>query len=142
MHDQNKTGHFQYDDRQFEEQFRNLKLNPELFDHEAHLRLAWIHITTYGIEKALDTISSQLKAYVVHVGAADKYNKTATMAAIKAVYHFILKSTSSTFQDFMIAFPRLKDNFIELMGYHYSYDIFNSEKAKKNYLEPDLLPFD
>lgn len=142
MNEQNKTGHFQYEDSKFEEQFYHLRLPQEEFNHEAHLRLAWIHITKYGIEKALDTISSQLKRYVAHVGAEDKYNKTVTIAAIKAVYHFVLRSTSSRFQDFLLEFPRLKNNFKELMNSHYSYDIFNSEEAKKIYLKPDLLPFD
>jgi len=30
------------------------------FSHEAHLRLARIHITRYGIEKAVDNITRQL----------------------------------------------------------------------------------
>ena len=42
----------------------------------------------------------------------------------------------------MIEFPRLKNNFRELISSHYGFDIYNSEKAKMKYLEPDLLPFD
>ena len=42
----------------------------------------------------------------------------------------------------MIEFPRLKNNFTELMSCHYGFDIYNSEKAKMKFMEPDLLPFD
>jgi len=134
--------HYDLMDDEFEQQFELCALNPELFSHEAHLRLAWIHITKYGIEKALDNIQSQLMKYVEHVGARDKYNKTVTIAAVKAVYNFVLKSGSDNFQDFIAESPRLKHNFKGLMDSHYAADIFTSEKAKKEYLSPDLLPFD
>ncbi|GAB5539191.1 MAG: hypothetical protein Salg2KO_12940 [Salibacteraceae bacterium] len=134
--------HFHYTDEHFEQQFSSCQLNPELFSHEAHLRLAWIHITKYGVDAALENIQEQLKAYVKHLGAEGKYNKTVTIAAVKAVYHFVLKSKSDNFQDFIIEFPRLKNNFRGLMDSHYGIEIFNSERARKDYIEPDLLPFD
>jgi hypothetical protein len=79
---------------------------------------------------------------VEFLGVTDKYNTTLTIAAIKAVYHFMLKSESDNFKDFIDEFPRLKYNFRELMASHYELYIFNSDKAKKEYLEPDLIPFD
>ncbi len=42
--------HFYLTDIQFERQFANCSLNPELFSHEAHLRLAWLHISKYGLK--------------------------------------------------------------------------------------------
>ncbi len=134
--------HFDLTDFEFENKFKNCDLNPEIFTHEAHLRLAWIHITTYGEHAAIQNICSQLKAFVEFLGAKDKYNETLTIAAIKAVHHFIKKSDSNTFQDFIIEFPRLKYNFKDLMNTHYNIDIFNSDKAKKEFLAPDLVPFD
>jgi hypothetical protein len=52
------NSHFELSDELFEEQFQNCQLNPALFNHEAHLRLAWIHITKYGIDKAIENISN------------------------------------------------------------------------------------
>ena len=134
--------HYQLTDATFEKQFANCDFPPALFNHEAHLRLAWIHIKKYGITAALDNIQTQLQRFVSHVGAADKYNTTLTIAAIKAVYHFIIQSKTSTFKDFITEHPRLLYNFNELMHAHYSIDIFASENAKQHYLVPDLLPFD
>ncbi|QLG47043.1 hypothetical protein [Costertonia aggregata] len=134
--------HLQLSDLEFERQFQHCELNPVLFNHEAHLRLAWIHIKKYGIGNALSNIQFQLKKFVVHVGAEDKYNSTLTVAAIKAVYHFMLKSTSNIFEDFIRELPRLKNNFRELINAHYGFDIFDSKQAKSRFLEPDLLPFD
>ena len=129
-------------DNQFEAEFRNCNISPALFNHKAHLRLAWIHLHKYGLEIAIENICRQLTAYVAHVGAADKYNTTLTIASIKMVNHFMNRSASDNFQDFVIEFPQLTSNFRGLIGAHYTRDIFTSEEAKKSYLEPDLLPFD
>lgn len=134
--------HFELTDTEFEAQFESCELSPADFSHEAHLRLAWIHINRYGIEKAEENIETQLQNYVVAAGAEDKYHTTLTLSAIKTVYHFMLQSDADNFQDFISAFPRLKHNFKELIAAHYSSDIFNSTKAKAEFLEPDLLPYD
>lgn len=134
--------HYQLNDLAFETQFQNGTLDSTLFSHEAHLRLAWIHIQKYGIDQAIQNICTQIINYVQGLGAADKYNKTLTVAAVKTVYHFILKSDATTFQDFIEAFPRLKYNFKDLLVCHYSMDIFNSARAKVEYIKPDLLAYD
>lgn len=137
-----RINHLQLDDQEFEQQFRTCTLSPDLFNHEAHIRLAWIHLKKYGQEQAMQNIEDQLLYFVDNLGARDKFNKTLTIAAIKAVHHFMLKSEAVYFKDFIEEFPRLKYNFKELMSYHYRIDIFNSKKAKTKFLEPDLLPFD
>lgn len=134
--------HFELSDAEFEEQLINCKLSPVDFNHEAHLRLTWIAIDKYGIEKALMIIQNQIRKFVEFLGAADKYNTTLTIAATKAVYHFKCKSKSDNFKDFIAEYPRLKNNFKDLMACHYGFDIYSSSKAKAKFLEPDLLPFD
>lgn len=134
--------HLDLIDNQFEEQFSNCSLKPALFNHEAHLRLAWIHINKYGIEKAIENISAQLQQYVESLGVKDKYNTTVTVAAIRAVYHFMLQSNTKDFQRFIAENHRLKYSFRELLSYHYTTDIFKSENARREYLRPELLPFD
>ena len=133
--------HFQLTDEQFQHQFFWCILDPALFTHEAHLRLAWIHIKKFGVETAVYTVTEQLKRFVNHLGAENKFNKTLTIAAVRAVNHFMMRSDVQTFEEFIIQFPKLKNNFRKLISSHYTEDIFNSRKAKEQYLEPDLLPF-
>ena len=133
--------HFELTDIEFEKQFISCKLPPALFNHEAHLRLAWININKYGLEQAQQNVQTQLENFVKFNGESDKYNKTLTMAAVMIVNHFIQHSVKENFLDFMLEFPKLKTGFKELIQSHYSFDIFNLEKAKKDYLMPDLLPF-
>ncbi len=134
--------HFELTDTEFEEQFSTCSLDPKLFSHEAHLRLAWIHIKKYGIGSAIENVTTQLQRFVESLGARDKYNMTVTVSAVRAVYHFMLKSNANSFENFISANQRLKNNFKELLYSHYKTDIFNSEKAKREYLHPELLPFD
>jgi hypothetical protein len=134
--------HYTLTDLEFEVQFASASLDPDLFTHEAHLRLAWIHIYRYGVDTAIRNICSQLKNFTITVGAASKYNETVTVAAIRAVYHFMKRSVCADFRSFVEENYRLKTNFKDLMNAHYRTDIFKSEHAKRSYLEPELLPFD
>jgi hypothetical protein len=134
--------HFDLTDIELENQFASGRLDQKLFSHEAHLRLAWIHIRKDGIHQAIIAIRQQLQDFVERLGAKDKYNETVTIAALHAVHHFMQRSKTDNFKDFIAENPRLKFNFKELIGFHYYTNIFVSEAAKKKYLEPELLPFD
>ncbi len=134
--------HFELDDETFEAQFADCSLKPSLFSHSAHLRLAWIHIKKYGLDATIDHMCDQIARYAGSLGAHDKFNKTVTVAATKAVHHFMQRSDSDNFQGFIQEFPRLQDDFKGLMDAHYDIDIFALEEAKRMFLEPDRLPFD
>ncbi|MCK8522212.1 hypothetical protein M0D21_11565 [Aquimarina sp. D1M17] len=132
--------HFELSDSDFEAQFANCTLDAKLFTHEAHIRLAWILIQKHGIRLAEEKIQEQIKDFVKSVGALDKYNTTLTIAAIRIVNCFMQKSNSESFKDFIVDFPKLKTDFKSLIKSHYSIDVFTSDKAKKEFLAPDLLP--
>lgn len=133
--------HYKLTDPEFEQQFQACTLDPAIFSHEAHLRLAWIHIKNYGIDIAVGNIRKQLQQFVGHINAKGKYNDTLTVAAIMAVNHFIKRSGTNNFIDFINEHPGLKTNFKDLVKTHYSQDIFNSDEYKRNYVAPDLLAF-
>lgn len=138
---ESSKNHLELSDSEFERRFANKSLEPYGFTHEAHLRLVWIHIGKYGPVQGEKNVQKQIESYVAHVGAHDKYHVTLTVTAIKAVHHFMAKSKSVNFKEFITEFPELKTNFKELIASHYSFDIFQSEKAKTQYIEPDLMPF-
>ena len=133
--------HFDLTDAEFIAQFRKATLDPAIFNHEAHLRLAWIHVRQHGVEKAVEVVTGQLKNFVGILGFKDKYHHTVTVAAVRAVNHFMTDSTTENFEEFIKEQPRLKTNFKDLLNQHYSSDIFTSKEARNKYLEPDLLPF-
>ena len=128
-------------DDQFEEKFKNCTLAPILFTHEAHLRLAYIHVTKYGLRKAVSNLCYQIADFERNFGDGRKFNKTITVASAKVIHHFINKSKSVDFQGLLNEYPRLKSNFKALLKTHYSLNIFINKTAKHEYLEPDLSPF-
>ena len=128
-------------DTEFEQQFAACTLDPSLFTHEAHLRLAWIHVHKYGLSKAIDHISLQIQAYDVAFGDGTKYHRTLTIASVHVMDHFIRKSSSHTFTEFIEEFPRLRTHFREIIAQHYAKDIFKDVQAKHAFVEPDLRPF-
>lgn len=133
--------HSQYSDDEFEKVFESFKLKPSLFSHEAHLRLAYIHIEKYGSDQAAGNMCKQIKGYAESLGVTDKFNKTVTIASVKTMNHFMQKSNSDNFKEFIKEFPRLLTNFKDILGQHYGFNVFSDKRAKKEYVEPDLLPF-
>ena len=133
--------HYHYSDEELEQQFESFKLKPGLFSHEAHLRLAYIHIRKYGRARAEQQMCDQIRGYAESLGVFDKFNKTVTIASVKAMDHFMKKAKSDNFRDFIKEFPRLLTNFKDLLGQHYGFNVFGDKRAKKEYIEPDLLPF-
>lgn len=134
--------HYQYSDERILFAMENSALDPEVFSHEAHLRWGWLLLENNVLGEAIEKACSQLRRYTQHLGVLDKYNETVTIAAMRAIHHFRLKSNADNFRDFISEASRLKTSFRELMESHYSENIFKSPKAKKQYLEPDKAPFD
>ena len=133
--------HWKLSDDEFEEQFSTCNFRPLWFTHEAHLRLAWFYVTKYRSEIAFEKYSTQLQNFARKYNADGKYNATVTFASIQIIKHFIEKSNTYDFQDFINEFPQLKGNFKEILATYYSGDIFTSKEAKKHILQPDLMPF-
>ncbi|MCB0638204.1 MAG: hypothetical protein KDC54_16355 [Lewinella sp.] len=133
--------HYQLSDAGFAAAFADLSLDPILFTHEAHLRLAWIHLRQADPAAVSNLLCTQIPRYASHVGAPGKFHRTVTVAAVYAVAHFMQNDEATTFPAFLAAHPRLKTHFRELLATHYSFDIFASEKARVDYLPPDVLPF-
>lgn len=130
------------DDAEFIQAFETGRLNPQLFDHEAHIKLAWMYLNLYGEELAIAKTCEGIRNFDRLHGDGTKYHTTLTIAAVKAVYHFQRKSKSNSFEEFINEFPRLKTSFKSLLNLHYGSDILNNKKAKTEFVEPDLLSFD
>ncbi|WP_233557527.1 MULTISPECIES: hypothetical protein [unclassified Aquimarina] len=99
--------HFDLDDLEFIRLFKEGTLNPSLFNHEAHLRLAWIYISFSDADTACKKISNHILSYVTKLNATDKFNRTLTIAAVNIVNHYIQKSKSNNFKGFITEFPDL-----------------------------------
>jgi N-formylglutamate deformylase len=133
--------HHSLSDEEFAQQFSEKILNPEIFTHEAHLRLAWIMIKSHGLNLGSEMICHQILAFIKPFGAEEKFNTTLTVASMNLVHHFMQKVETDNFLDFIQSFPALKYDFKTLVSKHYSFDIIKDKRTKLEYVEPDLMEF-
>ena len=106
-----KNSHLDWSDEAFLHDFGACSFPAELFDHEAHLRLAWLHLQQVTIDQAIILVTQQLKKYVQHLGAAEKYHATVTVAGVELVHHFLKKGTTSSFEEYLLKYPMVKTAF-------------------------------
>ncbi len=123
---------------EFEEKFESCTLPACYFTHEAHLRLAYIHIKKHGVKQAIKNISKQLIDFDEKFGDGTKFNKRLTIASAKIVQHFMEKTSAIDFKGMLLEFPELRSNFCELLKKHYKLDFFKKEK-EEDYLEVSLV---
>jgi hypothetical protein len=133
--------HLHYTDQTLEKAFADCTLDPAVLTHEGHLRLAWVHIRKYGVDKAVENLCAQIRYFDETISDGTKYHETVTVAAVRAIWHFMQKSQAQTFTGFIAEFPRLNTHFRELLAQHYSFDIFQDQMAANTYKEPDIEPF-
>jgi len=126
-------------DQEFLLQFKNCTLLPELFDHKAHLRLAWLQIKHFGLELALENCCEQISRFASFHGDNQKYHTTVTMGSVYAVNHFM--KDENNFEEFIEKHQQLLSDLKALINSHYSYDIFAVERAQNLFIEPDVQPF-
>jgi hypothetical protein len=127
-------------DREFERRFSSGALSPEEFGHQAHLRLAYIHLVTHGPDEAVTTFREALLGFLSHhqIGPA-KFHETLTQAWLQAVWHFMQRYGDTTSaDDFLQRSSVLHDS--KVMLTHYSRAVLFSEEAKKQFVEPDRDP--
>ncbi len=60
------------------EQFERGAVDPALFDHEAHVYVAWLYVSRFGRQQAIARFDAALKRLVRKIGAERKYNAMIT----------------------------------------------------------------
>lgn len=116
-------------------------LPPSDFTHLAHLRLAWLRLNQDQLGKAVIAVQDDILRYVEFLGVKEKYNRTLTIAAVYIVHRRMESSDAADFHSFMTSNSDLASDFKNLIMRHYKTDIFTSENAKSEFLEPELSPF-
>jgi hypothetical protein len=60
------------------ERFEAADIDPERFDHEAHVYVAWLYVTTLRRDEAIARFDGALRRLVAKIGAEGKYNAMIT----------------------------------------------------------------
>jgi hypothetical protein len=126
-------------DRAFRAAFETFAVAPADFNHEAHVRLAYVYLTGLDVESAVDRMREALLTFIEHHRIPrSKHHETLTRSWILAVRHFMDRSPAVSTADFLARNPELLDSRIMLT--HYSARVLFSAEAREGFVEPDLDP--
>jgi hypothetical protein len=127
------------EDRTFRSAFEAHTVTPSQFTHEAHVRLAFTYLAEDDVESAAGRMRGALLSFIERNGIPrSKYHATITRAWVLAVRHFMDRSTSTAFAEFVAKNPELLDS--KIMLTHYSACVLFSSDAREKFVEPDLDP--
>ena len=110
--------HFLLSDDEFLESFTNTSMDPKVFTHEGHLRLAWIHIRRFGLHQAVLNVCEQIERFDQVHGDGNKFDEKLTVACVQMVHDLMSQSGGTSFSDFLKKHPELRTDFSSLLtGY-------------------------
>ena len=126
-------------DDEFVAAFEACTLPNEQFRHRDHLRLAWIYLRRFGASGAEARIAQSIRRYAEFHGATQKYHHTVTLAWLRLIQRAAARlPEQALFEDVLRASPELLDK--GTLGEYYSKELVGSERARADFVEPDLKP--
>lgn len=131
------------DDDLFLRFFEDCSLPFETWTHRAHVRVAWLFLTRFPVDVAIERVRSGIQAYnAAHnvPEALDRgYHETITVAFMRLIHARLNEAaTATSFDTFCSAHPDLLDKRVLLQ--FYSRERIMSAEAKRTFVEPDGSP--
>ena len=118
---------------------RDNTLDPDTFDHESHIRLAWIYLTRWPFEEACEQFNTDFLRFIVKAGAEGKYHKTITDALLQLIAsHLGPEQCRSDWEFFKADAGPLFDDAYGLLQRFYSLELLQSDRARTEYAGPDV----
>jgi hypothetical protein len=155
-----KTEAVGWSDDEFLRQFEACTLPYVHWTHRAHLRVAYIYLTRFGLEGAMPRVTAGIRAYNRSQGIVDTpesgYHETMTVAwlhlvaamlalygpdgtGVTAAVNGAEASELSPAERFLENQPQLREK--KLLRLFYSRERFCSPEAKYDFVPPDLTAF-
>jgi hypothetical protein len=127
-------------DHDFHLQVSTCNFPASAFNHQAHIRLAYIYLSEHTTETAYQMMRNTLLNFLeCHRIDKSKYHETMTRAWIMAVRHFMNHASDS---DSSASFIEKNPNLLNasIMMAHYSAKVLFSDEARTTFVEPNLFP--
>jgi hypothetical protein len=115
------------------------RLDPNEFDHRAHLRFAWVALSRHELDEAIELVCAGIKAFAAHAGAAGKYHRTLSEAVVRLMACDGARS-AATFDEFIDANRHWTTHFRDVIARHYSPECLASPDARNTFSPPDRRP--
>jgi len=145
-------------DDEFLRQFETCTLPYVHWTHRAHLRVAYLYVTRFGLDGAVPKVTAGIRAYNRSQNIVDTptsgYHETMTLAWLHIVAAMLgvygptgailpdspplLEPDAPPSQEFLAAQTHLHEK--KLLRLFYSRERFGSPEAKYSFVPPDLAP--
>lgn len=133
------TNHRQLSDEQFLSQLENGTIDPRLFNHEAHVRMAWLYLNQDGLKPALDSISKVIRQLDQQHGNGMKYHHTITISFSLIITLLIREKRPVSWEDLIAKNKALSDP-KELLTEYYTDKTLYNEGSRTMFILPDKNP--
>lgn len=120
--------------------FESCTLPKAEWTHEAHVRTAWIYLTTRSYDDALAALRNGIPKYNRSLGNTTGYHDTVTVAYARIIAARILISPDDDFPDFRLRHADLFAKSPSPLARHYSKERLASPEAVESFVDPDLSP--
>lgn len=124
------------------EEFESLQVDPESFDHAAHVYVGWELVTTYPLVEAIQRYSGTLKRLTRALNIEGKYHETITWYFMILIAERQSTVQAANWEEFVEVNPDLLNDGKTLLESHYSAGRLWSEQARKQFLLPDIAGSD
>lgn len=125
--------------------FEDCSTLPSQFNHRAHLivALSYLHLSKLSVTEATELMRAGLYRFLDHHGEDRQvYNETITLFWIKLVQSF-LDRTDASRPVWAIANEMIEAcGNSQLIYSYYTKERLSSDEAKKEWVEPDVMPLD
>lgn len=120
------------------EAFEAGTLDPQSFDHEAHIYVGWLYLERIPLLEAIRRYSTALRRLTTKLGVPGKYNETITWFYLV----LIAERRQTTRGHGWFAFRSENDDLFHgsrMLGRYYSKALLKSDQARQAFVLPDRL---
>lgn len=120
--------------------FLDASMPASSFDHQGHLRAAWLLLQRRPLEEAVAETCAAIARLAAHLGAPQKYNRSLSEALVRLMAKAGAGDRSLSWPSFVAANPELVGDARAVLARHYRDETLFSESARQGYVSPDLRP--
>ena len=127
------------DDAEFLARFETGAIANADFRHRDHLRMAWLYVRRDGRVGGTARIRAGLRHFAAVHGVAHAYHETLTGFWARLMAHVVeVFPDDARFEDALARYAGFEDR--RLAYRHWSSELLDGSRARREWVEPDLLP--
>ena len=117
------------------ELFESGQIDPEQFDHEAHVYVGWLYVREFELAIAISRFDAGLKRLTAQLGVPGKYHATITWLFLLLIAERF--DSNENWQRFRSRNEELISNSKTTLNRYYSDTLLFSKRARERFVLPD-----